>query len=273
MNWCRFILQERVQKFILVVIILNALTLGLETSPTIVAATGPLLFIADQLALWIFVVELLCKILALKGKFVQDPWNIFDFCIVGISFVPAVGWLTVLRSMRVLRVLRLISGIPRLRIIVQSLLLSLPSIGWISLLMLVLFYTFAVMATKLFGAAFPEWFGSLGATFFTLFQVMTLESWAMGIARPVMEAFPYAYLFFIPYVLLSAFIVLNVFIAVIIGGMDDARAQQKADDEKTGQSELQHELAVLRAQMEKVESLLRTQEEKQQKTAAQQDQG
>ena len=172
----------------------------------------------------------------------------------------AVGWLTVLRSMRVLRVLRLISGIPRLRVIVQSLLLSLPSIGWISLLMLVLFYTFAVMATKLFGAAFPEWFGSLGATFFTLFQVMTLESWAMGIARPVMEAFPYAYLFFIPYVLLSAFIVLNVFIAIIIGGMDDARAQQKEED--AGENDLHRELAALRTQMEKVESLLRAQEQK-----------
>ena len=232
MGWCRFILEPRVQKFILIVIVINALTLGLETNPAIVAATGPLLHIADQIALAIFVVELAMKMITLKTDFVRDPWNIFDFLIVGISFVPAVGWLTVLRSMRVLRVLRLISGIPRLRIIVQSLLLSLPSIGWISLLMIVLFYTFAVMATKLFGQAFPEWFGSLGATFFTLFQVMTLESWAMGIARPVMETFPYAYLFFIPYVLLSAFIVLNVFIAIIIGGMDDARQQQKEENSK-----------------------------------------
>ena len=224
MSWCNFILDERVQKFILVVIACNAVTLGLETSPAVVAAAGPLLHVIDQIALWIFVAELACKMLALKGRFPRDPWNIFDFCIVGISFAPAVGWLTVLRSLRVLRALRLISGIPRLRVIVHSLLLSLPGIGWISLLMTVLFYTFGVIATKLFGAAFPDWFGSLGASLFTLFQVMTLESWSMGIARPVMEAFPYAWLFFIPYVLLSAFIVLNVFIAVIIGGMDEARA-------------------------------------------------
>ncbi|MBQ7584919.1 MAG: ion transporter [Desulfovibrionaceae bacterium] len=262
MATCDFILTPKVQKFILGVIIFNAITLGLETSPAIVKATGPLLCIADQVALWIFVVELICKIIALRFSFFKDPWNIFDFVIVGISFVPAVGWLTVLRSMRVLRVLRLISGIPRLKIIVQSLLLSLPSIGWITLLMLVLFYTFAVMATKLFGAAFPEWFGSIGATFFTLFQVMTLESWAMGIARPVMETFPYAYLFFIPYVLLSAFIVLNVFIAIIIGGMDDARAQQKAEDDKALESELHQELIALKAQMEKVEKLMQIQEEK-----------
>ena len=262
MAWCNFVLHSSVQKFILWVIVINAITLGLETSPAIVAATGPLLHIADQVALWIFVVELACKIMALKWQFPRDPWNIFDFVIVGISFVPAVGWLTVLRSMRVLRVLRLISGIPRLRMIVQSLLLSLPSIGWISLLMVVLFYTFAVMATKLFGQAFPEWFGSIGATFFTLFQVMTLESWAMGIARPVMETFPYAYLFFIPYVLLSAFIVLNVFIAIIIGGMDDARAQQKKEDVERNDSDLRKELAVLRAQMEKVEALICKEEDK-----------
>ncbi|MCR4667484.1 MAG: ion transporter [Desulfovibrio sp.] len=263
MEWCNFILKPGVQKFILFVIIINAITLGLETSPFIVEHTGPLLRIADQAALCIFVVELLCKMLALKTRFVRDPWNIFDFIIVGISFVPAVGWLTVLRSMRVLRVLRLISGIPRLRIIVQSLLLSLPSIGWISLLMVVLFYTFAVMATKLFGAAFPDWFGSLGATFFTLFQVMTLESWAMGIARPVMEMYPYAYLFFIPYVLLSAFIVLNVFIAIIIGGMDDARSQQKELDAMgTDHDDLQRELSALRAQMEKVEALLQAKGQK-----------
>ena len=185
--------------------------------------------------------------------------NIFDFIIVGISFVPSVGWLTVLRSMRVLRVLRLISGLPRLRLIVQSLLLSLPSIGWITLLMLVIFYTFAVMATKLFGPTFPDWFGTIGATFFTLFQIMTLESWAMGIARPVMEAFPHAYLFFVPYVLLSAFIILNAFIAIIISGMNDARDQQEIQ-EKNLDSELQKELSRLKAQMEKVERMLSQQE-------------
>ncbi|MBQ7607418.1 MAG: ion transporter [Desulfovibrionaceae bacterium] len=254
MPWYHWILSERAQRFIFVVIVVNTITLGLETFPTLVSSAGPLLALLDHVALAIFVVELLLKILALRLRFFTDAWNIFDFLVVAISFVPAVGWLSVLRAMRVLRVLRLVSGIPRLRIIVQSLLLSLPSIGWISLLMLVLFYTFAVIATKLFGPTFPEWFGSLGASFFTLFQVMTLESWAMGIARPVMDAFPYAYLFFIPYVLLSAFVVLNVFIAIVVGGMADARAQ--ADKEKSASSELKKELAALRAQIEKVESLI-----------------
>ncbi len=256
MPWYNAVLSRKAQNFIIGVIIVNAVTLGLETNPAVVAATGPLLGILDGIALWIFVIELALKMLALRWNFIRDPWNIFDFVIVGISFIPAVGWLTVLRSMRILRVLRLVSAIPRLRLIVQSLLLSLPSIGWISFLMLVLFYIFAVMATKLFGAAFPEWFGSLSATFFTLFQIMTLESWAMGIARPVMEAFPYAYLFFVPFVLLSAFIVLNVFIAVIVGGMDEARNEERKLEVQDNPSDLAKELAELREQISRVETLL-----------------
>ncbi len=256
MPWYHVVLNERFQKFIFIVIIINAITLGLETNASIVAATGPLLQIIDEIALWIFVVELAMKILALRTRFITDPWNIFDFAIVAISFIPNVGWLSVFRSMRVLRVLRLISGMPRLRMIVQSLLLSLPSIGWITLLMLILFYTFAVMATKLFGPTFPEWFGSLGATFFTLFQVMTLESWSMGIARPVMEAFPYAYLFFVPFVLLSAFIVLNVFIAILIGGMDDARKELSCEGEGDTQQRLHKELQELKSHMERMEGLI-----------------
>lgn len=261
MQWANFILGRKAQNFITAVIVINAITLGLETNPAIVSATGPLLAILDTLALWIFVVELALKIFVLRAAFAKDPWNLFDFFIVGISLVPAVGWLTVLRSLRVLRVLRLISVIPRLRIIVQSLLVSLPSIGWISLLLLVLFYIFAVMATKLFGATFPEWFGSLSATFFTLFQIMTLESWAMGIARPVMAAFPYAYLFFVPFVLLSAFIVLNVFIAIIVGSMEDVKAEEiKSDSVEGDGNDLKIELKKLRKQIDAVEALLETQE-------------
>ncbi|MBQ7607419.1 MAG: ion transporter [Desulfovibrionaceae bacterium] len=256
MPWYNIALDERFQKFIFVVIIINSITLGLETDDRIVAATGPLLHIVDEVALWIFVVELVMKMLALRMRFVRDPWNLFDFAIVAISFIPNVGWLSVFRSMRVLRVLRLISGMPRLRMIVQSLLLSLPSIGWITLLMLILFYTFAVMATKLFGPAFPEWFGSLGSTFFTLFQVMTLESWSMGIARPVMETYPHAYLFFVPFVLLSAFIVLNVFIAILIGGMDDARKELSCEGEGDIKQRLHKELQELKTHMETVETLL-----------------
>ncbi len=260
MPWYNLILTPAARKFVLVVIIINAVTLGLETSPTITAAVGPILTLLDNLALAVFTAELIMKMLALRSGFVRDPWNIFDFVVVAIAFVPAAGSLTVLRSMRVFRVLRLISSLSRLRTIVQALVLSLPSIGWITLLMIVVFYIFSVMATNLFGAAFPQWFGSLSETFFTLFQVMTLESWAMGVARPVMDAFPYAWLFFVPFVLLSSFVVLNVFIAIIVNGMDQARAEEEtrtSADTDTAEPDLEAELACLRAQLDKVERLIR----------------
>lgn len=260
MSWCDFILGKKAQNFILVVIIINAITLGLETSPGIVEATGPLLHILDKVALAIFVVELILKMMSLRFGFVKDPWNIFDFVIVAISFVPATEGFTVLRSLRVLRVLRLLSSLPKLRLLVHSMLLSLPSIGWVALLMFVMFYIFSVMATKLFGAAFPDWFGSVGATFFTLFQVMTLESWSMGIARPVMEAFPLAWLFFVPFVLLSSFVVLNLFIAILVNGMSDANSDEPCDEEQEpGQptKDLEAELAALRRQIDKIEAMIK----------------
>ena len=259
MPWYNFILEKKAQNFILAVIIINALTLGLETSPWFVSKTGPLLNILDKAALTIFVIEIILKLMALRTKFVHDAWNIFDFIIVAISFVPAADGFTVLRSLRVLRVLRLVSSLPKLRLLVNSMLLSLPSIGWVALLMFVMFYIFAVMATKLFGPTFPDWFGSIGATFFTLFQVMTLESWSMGIARPVMEAFPVAWLFFVPFVLLSSFVVLNLFIAIIVNGMSDAKAEANEDIEKkseSNESELLKELENLKKQIEKIESLI-----------------
>lgn len=261
MSWCNLILTERAQRFILVVIIVNAITLGLETSAGAMAAAGGLLTFLDRLALLIFVIELAMKMAALRGAFVRDAWNVFDFLVVAIAFVPSGAGFAVLRSLRVLRVLRLVSSLPRLRVLVQSMLLSLPSIGWISLLMLVIFYIFAVMATKIFGPAFPEWFGTLGETFYTLFQVMTLESWSMGIARPVMETFPAAWIFFVPFVLLSSFVVLNLFIAIIVNGMSDAREEARAERPESADADLHEEMARLRAQMEKVDALIRRREE------------
>jgi voltage-gated sodium channel len=112
--------------------------------------------------------------------------------------------------------------------IVESMLMAIPSIGWVSLMLGLIFYIFAVIGTNLFGEAFPDWFGNLGATSYTLFQIMTLESWSMGIARPVIEVFPYAYLFFIPFILIATYSMLNLFIAIIVSAMQslsDAEAE------------------------------------------------
>ncbi len=258
--WYNIVLHHRVQRFIICLIILNTLTLGLETSQSATDSFGGLLHAFDVFALGVYTIEIILKLLALRGSFFRNGWNVFDFLIVGIAYVPAVGPLSVLRSLRILRALRIVSAIPRLRIIVRSLIVSLPSIGWISLLLMVVFYVFAVMATRLFGAAFPEWFGNLGESYYTLFQILTLESWSMGIVRPIMEQFPYAWIFFVPFILLTSFVVLNVFIAVIVGAMGDIRdeeqSQQLHSQEQSSTEELLlAEIAQMREHMARIEAL------------------
>ncbi len=259
LRFCSLIFLPKVQNFILAVIVFNAIILGLQTSGTLNSKIGSILHGLDLLCLGIFIVELSMKIVVLHVRFFTSGWNIFDFLVVGISLFPSTGSLSILRALRILRVLRLVTNLPRLRIIVESILHSLPSIGWISLLLLLVFYVFAVLTTTLFGAAFPEWFGSMGASFYTLFQVLTLESWSMGISRPVMELFPYAWLIFIPFILLTAFIVLNVFIGIIVNAMGEVATCGKIsekEDAKTAADNLAAELAALKAQLGKVESLV-----------------
>ncbi len=272
-KWYNFILSTRAQKFIIGLIVVNAITLGMSTSAYIRENFGTALYVFDAVALSIYTIELALKVLALRHRFFSNGWNLFDLFIVGIAYIPAVGPLAVLRSLRVLRVMRLISAIPRLRAIVKSLALSLPSIGWISFLLLLVFYIFAVMATLLFGKAFPQWFSTLGESYYTLFQVLTLESWSMGIVRPIMEKFPYAWLFFVPFILLTSFVVLNVFIAVIVGAMSEVRAEEKLQNAEEEMSEQQNslpqllsmEINQLRTQLERLETLQQLLEKETQK--------
>jgi voltage-gated sodium channel len=251
----------KVQYFILGVIIFNALILGLETSQALTKSIGHYLQILDMLCLGIFVVEIFMKLWAERLSFFKSGWNIFDFLIIGISLFPNSGTVSILRALRIFRVLRLITRLPKLKVIVESVLYSLPSIGWISLLLLVIFYIFAVLATTLFGTSFEEWFGSIGSSFYTLFQILTLESWSMGIVRPMMEEFPYAYLIFIPFILITSFIVLNVFIGVIVNSMSEITVSSKSAQNKETQTsatdELEKEVAALKEQVLRVEELLK----------------
>jgi voltage-gated sodium channel len=229
--------SPRVQYSIVVLIVINAITLGLETSATVMAQAGSLLLALDNFVLGVFVVEISIKLYAHRWHFFRDPWNVFDFIIISIALIPASGPLAVLRALRILRVLRLVSMVPRLRFVVEALLHAIPGIASIAGLLVLLYYVFAVMATGLFGAAHPAWFGTIGRSMYTLFQVMTLESWSMGIARPVMETHPYAWLFFIPFILIATFTILNLFIAIIVNTMqtmhDRTHAQEKAAIEDT----------------------------------------
>ncbi|CTQ55845.1 Ion transport protein [Roseibium album] len=237
------------------IIVLNAITLGLETSSLVMNEVGGLLVFVDRVILAIFVVELGLRLFAHGLKFFKDPWSIFDFLIVAISLMPASGAFTVLRSLRILRVLRLISVVPSLRRVIGGLVAALPGMGSIVVLMALVFYVFAVMATKLFGAAFPDWFGDLGKSLYTLFQIMTLESWSMGIVRPVMEQFPLSWLFFVPFILCTAFTVLNLFIGIIVSAMQEehdaeADANRQAIQDDTGT--ILAEVKALRAELKEL---------------------
>jgi voltage-gated sodium channel len=207
-------------------IVINAVLLGLETVPSVMAAWGPAIFAADGAILAVFVVEIALRMGARGRSFWRDPWSLFDVAVVGIALFPETGSLSVLRALRILRVLRLVSVVPRLRRVVETLLHSLPGMGSIALLLAMLFYVFAVMATKLFGANFPEWFGSIGQSMYSLFQIMTLESWSMGIVRPVMEVHPWAWAFFVPFILIVSFAVLNLFIAVVVDSMQQVHKDE-----------------------------------------------
>jgi voltage-gated sodium channel len=233
----RLITHPVTERVILGLIIVNAITLGLETSPTVMASIGPVLLALDKAILSVFVVELLARILVHRLAFFRDPWSLFDLAVVAIALVPTSGPLSVLRALRVLRVLRLITFLPSLRRVVGALIGALPGMGSIIMLLLLILYVGAVMATKLFGADFPDKFGSIGASAYSLFQIMTLDGWSGEIVRPVMELYPYAWMFFIPFILATAFTMLNLFIGVVVNAMQAehdatvaAERQKEADD-------------------------------------------
>jgi voltage-gated sodium channel len=242
--------SPRVQHTIVALIVINAVTLGLETSPAVMSRAGFWLLALDHFILSVFVLEISAKIYAYRWQFFRDPWNVFDFIIVTVALIPASGPLAVLRSLRILRVLRLISMVTRLRFVVESLLRAIPGIASIAALLVLLFYVFAVMATELFGSAHPAWFGTLGKSMYTLFQIMTLESWSMGIARPVMETHPYAWLFFIPFILVATFTVLNLFIAIIVNTMQTMHNTTHMQEQAAIEDAVHNEGANLGGQLE-----------------------
>jgi voltage-gated sodium channel len=224
-----FLEGQNAQIFITVLIVLNGITLGLETVPSVAKAYGNWLYVFDQIVLVVFVLEILGKLFYRNWRFFLDGWNVFDFIIVGIALVPATGGFAVLRSLRILRVLRLLSVVPSMRRVVQALLTAIPGIGSVSLLILLIFYVGAVISTKVFGSDFSEWFGTIGASMYTLFQIMTLESWSMGIVRPVLELFPMAWIFFIPFILITSFTVLNLFIGIMVDAMQSQHVVEQKE--------------------------------------------
>jgi voltage-gated sodium channel len=238
---------------IMAVILFNAVLLGMETSPAIMADWGPIIRTLDRLCLSVFVVEITLKLVAFGGRFFRSGWNIFDFLIVGIALAPGAQTFSVLRALRVLRLLRVISVAPRLRRVVEGFITALPGMGSVFLLMAIIFYIGSVMATKLFAASFPEWFGDLGNSAYSLFQIMTLESWSMGIVRPLMEVYPYAWAFFLPFIMVTTFAVVNLLVGLIVNSMQEAHGAEEVQRTDAYRDEVLARLRTIEERLEKKE--------------------
>lgn len=254
----RWIESPNVQALIIGVILVNAGILALETDRWVMEVAGFWLKVADKFCLAVFVAELVAKLAAYRWAFWRNGWNVFDFLVVGIALVPGAGLWAILRSLRVLRVLRLLTVVPQLRKVVAAFLHAIPGLGGVMAVMAVFFFTAGVLATNLFGSSFPAWFGTLGQSLFSLFQIMTLESWSMGIVRPVMEIYPWAWAFFVPFIVIATFTILNLFIGIIVSTMQELSTLPEPGMPRKEMAEtlarIERELAELRQELEKAGS-------------------
>ncbi len=251
----QFLESERVQNGLVTLIVINAVTLGMATSKAVEASVGPILDAIDNAILAVFTLELVLKLIAYRFRFFRNGWNVFDFLVVGVSLMPSSGPLSALRALRVLRLLRMISIVPSMRVVIDAMFRALPGMGSIAALLVLIVYVGAVLGTNLFGEIAPEFFGTLGASMFTLFQIMTVEGWP-DIARGVMEQMPWAWVFFVIFLLLATFTVLNLFIGIIVSSMEELheernRAAREAAEERqdAGMAEVQAKLVALETQV------------------------
>ncbi|AHK80479.1 voltage-gated sodium channel [Ectothiorhodospira haloalkaliphila] len=252
----RWIESPRIQNLIVAIIVLNAITLGLDTFEVVQVHAGSVLQWIERTVLTIFVFEIAVKLYAFGFRFFRSGWNVFDFLIVAVSLLPGTGAFSVLRTLRILRVLRLLTKIKRLRHVVDSLLRAIPGIGWIAVLLMLVFYVFAVMGTRLFADSFPEYFGHLGRSMYSLFQVMTLESWSQEISRPVMAVYPYAWIYFLAFIMLTAFTVLNLFIGIIVNSMQEQHYEEEENRRQEQDAAAREERDELMAKLQEINDRL-----------------
>lgn len=255
-----FIENSIVQYIILGIIFCNAILLGIDTIPNLPANVSVILQTLNSIITYIFIVEILIKLVAYSYTFFKDGWNVFDLIVVVGSSISSIGVLSSLRILRVLRIVRLtrvLTKLKRLQIIVQSIFQALPSIGWVALLMLVIHYIFALIGTTLFGQDFPEFFGNLARTEFTLFQVMSLEGWP-DVAREIMEIYPFASFYFVSFIIVSSFLILNMVLGVVVNSIDEitASANKESAMQDLQNDSLQNELEKLKEQIGKIEMLI-----------------
>ncbi|MFF0246921.1 ion transporter [Streptosporangium sandarakinum] len=249
----RILETPRLQRVVIVVVVLNAVTIGCETSSLLVERIGGLLHVIDRVTLAVFTAELAARLYAYRGKFFRDPWNWFDTLVVAVSFAPASASTSVLRTLRIVRALRLVSAVPSMRKVIGALMAAAPGVLSIVGLIILLVYVSAVLATHLFRDIAPQHFAELPTSLFSLFQVMTGEGWP-DIASEVMGQKPWAWVFFVGYIPLTTFVVLNLFIAVVVNAMDDqttSAEEQRVEDTLTV---IAGELARLHAKIDELQA-------------------
>ena len=285
----RFVNSKLFQNTILLLILFAAVLVGIETYPAMMAKYGDLLHALDAIVLWLFVLEAVLK-MAQHGKhwyrYFQDPWNIFDFLIVVVCFLPIdAQYAAVLRLARILRALRLVSVVPQLQLIVGSLIKSLPSMMYVSILLMLMFYIYAVMGVFLWSGNDPVHFKDLQTSMLSLFRVVTLEDWTdiMYIQMWGSDRYPFSpgdratyagqfnsqaspvigAIYFVSFVLMGTMIMLNLFIGVIIQSMEEAQDDQAADDREKHLAESGHltvgdELVLIEKELEALQRRVRS---------------
>lgn len=255
-----FIESNFFSKFIIYLIVLNGITMGLETSKTFMISYETYTTMFNHIVITIFTVEIILRVYIYRLSFFKDPWSLFDFFVVAISLVPTSGGFEILRTLRVLRLFRLVTAIPQMKKVVAALVSVIPGMLSVIALMTLFFYISAIMATQLFKEEFPQWFGTLGESFYTLFQVMTLESWSMGIVRPLMETYPYAWVFFIPFIFIVTFIMINLVVAIIVDAMavlNQKEEQHLIDEVQANETHINDEIKSLREEIRELKALLK----------------
>lgn len=236
--------------------------MGLETSKGFMATGAMFIHVFDIIVISIFSIEIILRIITYRLAFFKDPWSLFDFAVVAIALVPSSGGFEIFRILRVFRLFRLVTVVPQMRKIVSALLNVIPGMLSIAGLMSLFFYIFAIMATNMYGEKFPEWFGTLGHSFYTLFQIMTLESWSMGIVRPVMEVYPLAWLFFVPFIFVVTFVMINLIVAVVVDAMAIINKEEEEhiiEEVQSNELNLENEVGQLRKEIAELKAILLSQ--------------
>tara|TARA_B100001971_G_C18250672_1_gene577935 strand:+ start:1000 stop:1842 length:843 start_codon:yes stop_codon:yes gene_type:complete len=242
--------------FIVVVILTNAVIIGMETYPYMENRYGTLLHLIDRIILGVFVVEIALKIIACGRRpqdFFRDGWNVFDFIIVAAAFVPGIqNQTTVLRLIRLLRVLRLLSALPNMQVMVVAVMHSIPAIGQMALLASLLFYVYAVIGQTWFGTHDPQYWGTVHIALLSLFRVLTLEDWT-DLMYTTMERYPYSWIFFVSFVLFATFVIFNMLIGVILNSMDEARKTIREEQARAQIPDLLDSVQAMRAALDNME--------------------